>query len=247
MSLKMINGVKNAGEKLFSLLYPDICPFCGKVLKKEEYGAVCKSCASKLPYISEPCCKKCGKPLRKDTEEYCFDCSRHRHIYDRGFAIWEHSPLVAKAIYQYKYHNRRIYSRFFAREMLMSYESIIRKWKIQLIVPIPISKKRRRKRGYNQAGLLAREISKYMGIPYAETSLVRVRDTTPQKTLSVKERKKNLRNAFAWRADRRPPKNVLVIDDIYTTGNTIDAASLVLKRAGAENVYFLTISIGQGY
>lgn len=240
---KVVTGI---GEKLFSLLYPDICPFCGKVLKKEE-EAVCKSCAFKLPYISEPCCKKCGKPIRKVTEEYCFDCSRHPHAYDRGFAVWEHSLLVSKAIYQYKYHNRRIYSHFFAEEMIKSYESIIRKWKIQLIIPIPISKKRRRKRGYNQAGLIAKEISKYTGIPCDERALRRVKDTSPQKILSAQERKKNLRNAFAWQGDFKMPKNILLIDDIYTTGTTIDAASIVLKRAGAEKVYFLTISIGQGY
>lgn len=244
---KLIHKVKGAGERLLSLLYPDICPFCGKVLGKAEKGHICTACQFRLPYIYEPRCKKCGKPVMKENQEYCWDCQHHKHFYDRGFSVWEHQPVVADAIYQFKYHNRRIYSRFFAREMVKSYRSIIQKWDIDLIVPIPISKNRRRKRGYNQAELLAREISKETGIPYVANSFVRYKDTSPQKMLDVKERKKNLRNAFAWKGRRRPPENILLIDDIYTTGNTIDSAAITLKKAGVKKVYFLTISIGQGY
>ena len=76
---------------------------------------------------------------------------------------------------------------------------------------------------------------------------IRYKDTSPQKMLDEKERKKNLRNAFAWKDRRRPPANILLIDDIYTTGNTIDSAAITLKKAGAKKVYFLTIIIGQGY
>lgn len=242
-----IKMIRDTGESVLALLYPDICPFCGRRLKKEERGQICKRCQFALPYIYEPKCKKCGKPLRDEHKEYCWDCEKRKHFYDRGVAVWEHRPAVAQAIYQFKYHNRRIYGRFFAREMVKSYESMIRQWNISLIVPIPISKKRKRQRGYNQAGILAKEVSRMTGIPCAQNLFVRVKDTTPQKKLGVKERRLNLMHAFAVKDGVKLPSNILVIDDIYTTGNTMDMAAYVLKKAGAENVFFMTISIGQGY
>ena len=104
-----------------------------------------------------------------------------------------------------------------------------------------------KKRGYNQAELLAREISQLLDLPYNAKKLVRVKDTVPQKNLSVRQRKYNLLKAFVWEGKSLYGKNILLIDDIYTTGNTMDICAHVLKKAGAKKVYFLTISIGQGY
>lgn len=237
------------GEDLFSLLFPDVCPFCGRVLDKRASELICERCRFKLPHIYEPRCKKCGKPVEKEEQEYCMDCEQHKHYFERGFAVWEHQGAVARAIYQFKYHNRRIYSRPFAREMAKSYESYIYQWNIDLIVPIPISRKRRRKRGYNQAVLLARELRNITGIPYDEKCMIRIKDTVAQKKLDVRGRRANLRNVFEWKGEEHliKGKNILLVDDIYTTGSTIDETSRILKKIGAKNVYFMTISIGQGY
>ena len=120
-------------------------------------------------------------------------------------------------------------------------------WDIAVIIPIPLSRKRKRKRGFNQAELLAKELGRGLGIPVDGKSLARVRDTNPQKQMDARGRRVNLRNAFAWKGKDRARGNILLIDDIYTTGNTIDAAARVLKSNGAGKIYFLTISIGQGY
>ena len=114
-------------------------------------------------------------------------------------------------------------------------------------MPIPLHPSRKRKRGYNQAQILAEEIGKILEIPVDSKSLIRTRKTSPQKKLGHQERKKNLKHAFAVKHTFQAAKRVLLVDDIYTTGNTIDAVSNVLKQKGVENVYFLTISIGQGY
>ena len=114
-------------------------------------------------------------------------------------------------------------------------------------MPVPLHPSRKRKRGYNQAQILAEEIGKILEIPVDSKSLIRTRKTSPQKKLGHKERKKNLKHAFAVKHTFQAAKRVLLVDDIYTTGNTIDAVSNVLKQKGVENVYFLTISIGQGY
>ena len=234
---------KGRGTGLLDLLYPHVCPFCGRVAAEE----VCDICREELEYIGEPRCMCCGKPIRQKDQEYCYDCGRHPHIYERGCALWVHRGGVQKAVYQFKYHNRRIYSRFFGRELLSRYGRAVHGWNIITIIPIPLSRKRRRRRGFNQAGLLAWELGRGLGIPVDAEHLVRVRDTSPQKQMDVRGRSANLRNAFAWKGKERIRGNVLLVDDIYTTGNTIDAVSEVLKKKGVEKVYFLTISIGQGY
>ncbi len=228
---------------LLRLLYPHVCPFCGRVTAED----ICNECREKLYYIEEPRCMRCSKPIRSKEQEYCYDCERHTRVYERGYALWVHKGDVQRAIYQFKYHNRRIYSRFFGKELLSRYGQAVKKWDITTIIPIPLSRKRRRIRGFNQAELLARELGRGLGIPVDAKNLVRVRDTRPQKKMDAKERSLNLKRAFAWRGKGRIFGNILLIDDIYTTGSTIDAAARVLKENGAGKIYFLTISIGQGY
>lgn len=236
-------GAAGGLETILGWLYPHVCPFCGKVTEER----ICGPCRKKLVYIGEPRCMRCGKPVRLESSEYCLDCGKRSWMYDRGYALWVHSKEVQKSIYQFKYHNRRIFGRFYAEELLSRYETAVRRWNISLIIPIPLSRKRRRIRGYNQAEILAEEIGRRLGLPVDGRHLVRIRDTSPQKKLGAAERKRNLRGAFAWKGTGRLRGNVLLVDDIYTTGNTIHYAAGTLKQAGADKVYFLTISIGQGY
>ena len=239
---KTISNITVFTDKIMAFLFPNTCPFCGKV---SEAG-ICGACRAKLPYVREPYCMRCGKPIRREEDEYCYDCSRHSHYYESGRAVWQHASMVRPAIYQFKYHNRRIYGRAFAREMVRAYGRTIRKWQIAIIIPIPLSKSRRRKRGYNQAEILAKEIGRLMDIPVDTESLIRNKNTIPQKVMDARGRRKNLQHAFAWNGQKLQGVNVLLIDDIYTTGSTIDMAAKTVRLAGAEKVHFLTVSIGQG-
>jgi len=117
---------------------------------------------------------------------------------------------------------------------------------IQKVDTIPLSRKRMRRRGYNQADLFGKKFSELCGLDYDASLLVRIRNTTPQKELSLQERKNNLKNAFKMNKNVVNLERVLLVDDIYTTGSTIDAAALALKQAGVREVYYLCISIGQG-
>ena len=210
---------------------------------------MCQKAVDKLE-IHEPRCLKCGKPIRYDEREYCYDCSKNRHIYDSGLSLWLHKPPVNQAIYQLKYHNQRYFAKYFAQEICEKYEEEIRRWRPQALVPVPLHRKRRRKRGYNQAELLADEIGKILEIPVIPDLVKRVHYTGYQKKLDPWGRKKNLEHAFAPGGDPAElPKGfrrVIIIDDIYTTGNTVDQVAKVLKLMGFQKVYFLTISIGQG-
>ena len=157
-----------------------------------------------------------------------------------------HEGSVADAIYRYKFQNKRSYAQIFARELAKVYGEQIKKWGIQAIIPVPLHKKRRRKRGFNQAELLAAILAEETKIPLETNALFRIRETTHQKKLGHHGRIWNLYNAFAVSGSWIPAENVLLIDDIYTTGSTMNKCAKMLKKAGVQKVYFLTISIGQG-
>lgn len=231
------------------LLYPSVCPFCGKINK----DGICHTCQKKISYITEPRCMKCGKPIQNEEQEYCYDCSRFEYAFKQGYSLWVHHQPVSGAIYQYKFHNKRCFARIFAKEMVKNYGWAIRKWEIQAIIPVPLYKSKRRKRGYNQAEILADEFAKEWqtagvgkDIIVLKNVVFRVKKTKPQKMLDDFGRQKNLQGAFSVAKGWKPIKRVLIIDDIYTTGATIQKIASQLKKAGVENVYFLTISIGQG-
>lgn len=225
------------------MLYPNVCPFCGKV----SIEPICKECMEKIQYIREPLCKKCGKPVKEEQSEYCHDCKVRKRSFDQGKGLWLHKVPVNQAIYRYKYHNRRIYSRVFANELYRVYEKKLAQWAVEAIVPIPLHKKRRRMRGFNQTEYIAKELGERVGIPMIPDLLVRVKSTVPQKKLESRKRNENISKAFRIRKGREIPSCILLIDDIYTTGSTINEAAKILKLAGAKRVYFLTISIGQGF
>lgn len=195
--------------------------------------------------IEEPRCKKCGKPIRQKEAEFCYDCEREDLCYEQGRSLWLHKMPVSSSIYAFKYKNRRVYGEVYGREMAKTFRKIIRLWEIDVIVPVPLHRKKQKKRGYNQAEILAKEIGFRVGIPVDTTLVKRKKNTVPQKEFTRKERKKNLKNAFEV-TGKVEGKRVLIIDDIYTTGSTIDSISILLKKAGVEKTYFLTISIGQG-
>ncbi len=237
-------------ENLRYLLFPPRCPFCDKVLFSSVFvplEPVCPSCIGKPEYVIEPVCKKCGKPLRDQRQEYCFDCVRHHCEFQQGKALWVYQDVVKTSIYRLKYHGRREYARYYGMELARQYGAWMKQCGIDGLVPIPLSRRKLRRRGFNQASLIAHEISRQTGILVYENLLFRVRDTKAQKKLNDKERKNNLKRAFKTEANKVQLDHILLIDDIYTTGSTMNEAAGELKRAGAAEVYCLSVSIGKGY
>lgn len=199
--------------------------------------------------MREPKCMKCGKPVKNAEQEYCRDCLDARHEYDRGAALWVHKPPVNASVYQFKFHNQRSFGSFYAKEMAAEYGEALAAWGIDIIIPVPLYPGKYKKRGYNQAAVLARELGKALDIPVEERMLKRIRETAPQKNLTPRKRRQNLNGAFSVEKRRRvflKNRSVLLTDDIYTTGSTVDEAAKTLKKAGAEKVFYLAISIGQG-
>lgn len=149
-------------------------------------------------------------------------------------------------LYRYKYSNRRDYTEFLASEAERIYGGWARRLGIEAVIPVPLAERKKRLRGYNQAEVFAKRFCALAGLPFSADILARIRETAPQKQLSAQERKNNLKNAFKIVGNVVNLNKVLLVDDIYTTGSTIDAAALALKQAGVEDIYFLCISIGQG-
>lgn len=230
-------------RKILELLYPTTCIFCGGISKE----GICGVCREKVGHIQEPRCKRCGKPIHLEEEEFCYDCKHRDFHYEQGKSLWLHRAPVDRSIYDFKYKNRRSYGEIYAKEMVEAFGEIIRLWEIDLLIPVPLHKKKLRKRGFNQAEVIAEGIGKRMNIPIDTTLVVRRKYTMPQKEFSQKERRRNLADAFRVSHGNIGAKNILIIDDIYTTGSTVDSIAKVLKDAGAEKTYFLTISIGQGF
>ena len=230
-------------NKILWIFYPKRCCFCGKVSETE----VCLLCKEKIFYIEEPRCKKCGRPVRYEEQEYCYECQKIKFHYNQGKSIWLHKTPVRESIYQFKYHNRRIYGEFYAKEVYRLFQRELREWRIDVIIPVPLHKRRKRLRGYNQAEIIAETLGKLADIPVNTKVVKRKKYTRPQKELSDKERKANLKDAFCVQKDWEIPQNILLIDDIYTTGSTIDTIAKCLKEKAECNVWFLTISIGQDF
>jgi len=240
------NIIKSAGA-VSELLYPRICPVCGGKLPAWQPGTlkIHPVCCAKLRRVEAPFCLKCGKPLENAEQEFCFDCSRGRRSFESGHGLWVYDKISSEAVFLYKYGKKRELCEFFAQAVFEAYGSWIREISPELIVPVPVSREKLRSRGFNQAELIAELLAAKLDIAEEGRALVRVRSTSPQKELDPAQRRENIRSAFeARRRFLRGARRVLLIDDIYTTGNTVEYCTRALKKGGAERVWFLTLCIG---
>ncbi len=242
---KMKNSYRRVGkirERVLDIVFPPRCPACDKPVPLP--GLICPACGEKFTLVKAPVCLKCGKHIADEREEYCRGCRLVIHRFERGRGLFTYQSAAA-SMYRFKYAGRREYARFYADQIAERLGKTIRGWRADALVPVPIHAARMRERGYNQAESLAVELGRRTGIPVKSRLLKRVKNTLPQKLLSDRERQNNLKRAFKIRGNDVKLKTVIIIDDIYTTGSTIDACAAVLKSAGVEKVYFITAAVGK--
>lgn len=233
-----------AGKKVLTWIYPPRCVICDRILRTREAGC-CPECTPSLPWAEEPLCMSCGKLLGSMEEEYCEDCRIHGHYFTQGRGVFLYEGGVRRSLYRIKFQNRRDYLSFYGKAVCISMEKYWKRWKPEVIVPVPMHPRKKRKRGYNQSELLAEEISRLTGIPTDRRLLRCVRLTAEQKSLDRKGRQANLYGCFRAEPGQKIKRRILVIDDVYTTGSTMDEVSRVLKNAGAEAVYFTVLCTGK--
>lgn len=229
---------------LFDLFFPKRCPVCDRPVRISD-GMVCRECREKLHYIKEPFCMRCGKPLRAERDEFCYDCSHRQHFYDRGICLYRYDT-IRKTVYRFKYAGRQEYAVFLGGEMAEKLGKVLLAWKPEALIPVPLHPSRQRKRGYNQAALLAGEIGKILQIPVLDKWLIREKNTQPLKLLDGRERQNNLKKAFNIVQNEVKLKTIIIVDDIYTTGSTVDEIAKLCRQNGVEKIYFTALSVGSG-
>ena len=228
------------------MIYPRICPLCNEVLWEKDVR-VCGKCRDEIEYITQPFCMKCGKSIDDEEGEYCSDCRRHEHLFTAGRAVFQYKNDIRRSIHGFKYKNKREFAPFYGEEI----EKCLGRWISSVapdaLIPVPLHRKKQSQRGYNQAELIADEVGRRFSIPVVNDLVYRVKRTVPQKELSDDLRKKNMKKAFKLAENIVKLDVVMVIDDIYTTGSTMDAISEVLKDGGVNEIYCLSLSIGNGF
>lgn len=213
-------------------LYPPHCCNCGR-----RGSVLCRSCYDLLEPISKHQCAKCGYPLRGKAD-ICSDCQTTPPNYYQMKSWAVYTGPIAKAIHSLKYKNDLFMGKFLANPL----SDIVNQsgWEIDIIVPVPLSKQRLRTRGYNQSALLATYLGRKLGIPVSNNILRRIRHTETQISLDVNKRFMNLMDAFYANPAKLKMKNVLVIDDVITTGATMHNCTKAILNVGADKVYCLS-------
>lgn len=231
-------------ETLIRLLYPPRCPVCHETVS-EEGALICPECKGKFSYIEEPACFRCGKRLSSFEQEYCEDCRDRERSFQWNTALLSYDETARQSIAWFKYHNRREYALFYAEELFKRYEKRLLSGKPEAVVFVPAHRSRRRMRGYNQAQILAEALGKRLGLPVRGDLLKRKKRTRAQKALSAAGRYRNLLEAFEPVRKKADFSAVLLVDDIYTTGATMESCSRILKGMGIRNIYGVTICVGR--
>jgi len=216
------------------LLFPQWCIGCGK-----EGDFICPSCRYSLPRIMPPLCPRCGKP--QPSGILCPGCVSWQTEIDGIRSPFRFDGVIRQAIHQLKYKNLRALAVTLAG-FLQDYLAT-NPVPGEVLVPVPLHQKRLRERGYNQSSLLAQELSKLINLPVVDTCLIRQKHAPSQaRSSTVEDRQSNVANAFACRDQRLKDKQVLLIDDVSTSGATLDACATALKATGAISVWGLVLA-----
>lgn len=239
-----LEAMEKLRECLLDLLFPRRCPFCDGVV--EPGRTVCVKCGEKAVFLTEPLCRRCGKKLDSQEKEFCGDCIKREHQFDEGAALFEYG-CIKDSLYRFKYGGRQEYKDYYAGEIAARLGGKIRSWKAEALVPVPVHRSKLRQRGYNQAGILAEELGKRLGLPVLTNYVTRCRRTRPQKSLNDEQRQNNLKKAFKICRNDVKLDTIIIVDDIYTTGSTIDEMARALKKAGARKIYFIALAVGKGF
>ncbi len=228
------------------LVYPRRCCHCGGGVVETE-GHLCWECRTGIDYVGDPFCALCGDPVEGVVHHrfVCSWCARARPAFDRARSAARFRGCIKSALHALKYQNGTYLSRELGQMLAGAFAARYGDVSVDAVTCVPLHRLRERARTYNQSALLAGELARLIGRPCSPRLIERLRDTATQTHLSAHERRRNVRGAFvAARPDSVLNRRFLLVDDVMTTGATVDAASRALKQAGAAAVYVLTVARG---
>lgn len=240
--------VKILGEGLISLLLAADCGVCQHPLEPSNITFVCIDCWSKIKWLKDPYCSKCSRPLPPTFKSIptflCPECRRQNVYFKRAFIPTLYEGVMKKVIHLLKYNKKTGIMRTLKKIIKSYFDHLNSSFPcLDLVVPIPLHRKKLRERGFNQAELIAKVVARHLQVRLTKGNLKRTKATITQTSLDRKERRRNLREAFAVKnRDEFQAKNVLLVDDVYTTGTTIKEAAKVLKEARVKDVYVFALA-----
>ena len=242
-SFSMRYKIKIIIDKIINFFLPRTCFCCGADLQKNK-GILCADCFKKLEVVKGMICRRCGLPL-KSGGRYCHNCrgskiSKYKCSFIRS-ALKFNEPSRA-LVHAFKYEKYLNIAPYFAEVMYKTFRNNPEFREAAFLVPVPIHRSRQRKRGFNQAEVLANHLGKICGIPVLN-ALTRVKNTESQTKLNREERKQNILNAFVLvkgMENKIDKQALILIDDVCTTSATLEECARVLKEAGAREVLALT-------
>lgn len=241
--------VSNAVGSFLGLIFPSRCLICEAPLHPMRECPLCPEHLRQIRVVEPPVCSRCGRKMSGKSVEalVCAECRSRTTYHDSGYSACAFADPLRELIHLFKYRKKRYLASFLARllvDYLREHPDISG---YDAIIPVPLHWRRRWTRGFNQALDLARPLSKHFGIPVMKGNLRRVRYTKPQVRLVSKERESNIRNAFRTRSPTQlAGKRLILLDDVITSGATLNECSRVLKRAGASWVAIVTLAQASG-
>jgi ComF family protein len=228
-------------DPVLAVVFPSRCPACASSVERPRGGPLCEACWAGLPQHRDPCCG-CGVPLPAGGT-LCGRCRRGLSPFTAGASLGPYDGALRVAVHELKYRSRRRVAGRLSETMLGLPRVRAVLAGAATLVPVPLHPRRKRKRGFNQSELLARELAGRAGIRTAPDALVRRKDTPPQTGLSAAARRANVRGAFAVRhVSQVAGRAVVLVDDVLTTGATASACARALLDAGAREVRLLTVA-----
>lgn len=227
-------------DKLFSFIFPHKCTFCRDPIEYTNNTYICSSCLEALPYVKNPRCEKCNHPREALSVSVCSICRKYNTAFYKSYTPLLYKDSVRRALLSMKFYNKEHYCKSFA---ILIANSIISSDcpSFDFITYVPLSRKGFKERGYNQSEIIAKICGEILHTPVVST-LKRIDGTPKQSTLSFLERRRNAKKSFFGK-DVKISGKVLLIDDIYTTGSTLNHCASVLLKMGAERVYVSAVAL----
>lgn len=235
-------------DAMVSVIFPAPCRICGTVLTHAGLLPICEACFRSFQPLRGPACACCGRPffseaMLDEKSPKCSTCRRELYAFDLARSFSAYTDEMVRAIGLLKYEKLTALGRWFAHRLHDVIRENIAFGEIDVVVPVPLHRGRLRERGYNQAELIARPLARALQVPVGSYLLVRTKPRPSRLLLSRRERWLTVRGAYEIRKGARVDNlRVLLIDDVFTTGATLDACSRALKRAGAKSVAGLTVA-----
>lgn len=238
-------------KNIIDVIYPDYlyCICCGKIIDKNFKYRICNFCMKEMKWAIGKTCDRCGKPLDETYDDkFCEDCQTYEHIFDKGYTCTEYGNFEKKMLLDFKYGGHIHKGVYLGRIMAERLRTV--NFGADIIIPIPIHISRTKSRGFNQAAILAKEISEALNIEMLNYGIYRRLNTKAMRGLSPIAREVNIKDAFRISDIVKPyirGKDILIVDDIYTTGATIDEMSQILRECSVGKISFITFSAGRDH